>query len=171
VASGEFLFFLTPRNAAPDDTAPLAIPGLIAMTGTTQEETWVFDGGGTDATLTLVFGWPTNYDGGGIDMQLGYSTDGTDNTNAVEWDFQFMAVGDGDDLDTKAYNGTVTTITDTPSTGSANHVDVSAATSVTHAVCDSPAVGQKGYIKLTRTSSTDSNGDDGQFHFLYVTET
>jgi hypothetical protein len=168
MASGDFLFFLTARNVVPDDTNPQT-PDVIAIDSNSQEEVWDGDGG-ADEGFTLVFGWPTNYDGGGVDVQIGYSTDGT-STGTVEHDLQFLSIGDTENISTKSFNGTTTTITDTPSTATANIVDVTAATSITHAVCDSPAAGDKGFIKYTRTGSTDGNTNDSQFHWLYATET
>lgn len=169
MASGDVLFMLTPRHATYDD-ATAATFDLIAIDSNSQEEVLDFDGGGTDEGCTLKTVVPAHYDGGGIDLTVGYSTDGT-NTNAVEWDFQFMAVGDGEDYDTKTFNATVTTITDTPSSASANAVNISAATSITHANVDSPAAREAWYIKVVRTSSTDTNTDDAQLHWLYATET
>jgi len=169
MASGDTLWAVTARNALPAITT-FPTPDFLTFDTNFKEEVLDYDGGGTDERAVFEFVWPENYAGGGITIYLGYSTDGTA-TAALEWDFQFMAIGDTEDYDTKTFNATVTTITDTPATTvSANKLNVSAGTNVTHAVCDSPAAGEKGYVRVTRTSSTDTNTDDGQFHFLRAKE-
>ncbi len=170
MASGETLWAVTGRNHLPALTV-FPAPSFLTFDTSFKEEVVSYDGGsGTDERAVYEFVWPNNYDGGGINIVLGYSTDGVD-TDPVEWDFQFMSVGDTDDYDTKTFAAAVTTITDTPAaTVSANKMNLSAATAISHANCDSPIAGEKGYVRVTRTASTDANDDNGQFHLLRAEE-
>ena len=171
MASGQTLWAVTARNALQAITI-FPSPAFLTFDTNFKEEILVYDGDSTEERAVFEFVWPNNYAGGGIKIVLGYSTDGTATASLV-WEFQLMAVGDTDDYDSKTFAAAVAQIIDTPATTvSANKINLTAELTITHANCDSPVAGEKVYIRVARAAAdaSDTNTDDGQFHFLRAEE-
>lgn len=169
MASGDTLFIFTPVNNVPPASAFATLDSFTAATGLRL----VLDFDGSAANETAIFPgvWPSNYAGGGIDVIIDYSLDGTD-AQDVQFEVSVEVVQDDDDQDAGGQDfGAATDITDTPATNTANYNNRTAAGQISHANCGSPAVGDRIRLKVTRDFDHAANTDDVQLHAVHVKET
>ncbi len=130
-----------------------------------------FDPGATTEFADFIGVMPANYDGGGLTVTIGWSSDAT--TGAVKWDGAFKSVtDDADDLDSKAF-ASIQTVTATTATA-AGEVDYADITFTDGAQMDSVAAGEMFVFRLERDSADaadtmDSN--DAELHFVKIAET
>lgn len=171
MASGDLLFILYPTQNTPPETNFATPDTFAAATGVRRVLDFIGSGGSVDEAAIFDITWPTWYDGGGIDIVVDYSTDGT-SVGAVQWELSAEVLQDQDDQDAGGQDfGTLTDITDTPSAATANIRDRTAAGAISHANCGSPAQGDDGRLKIVRDHDHATNTDDAQLHRIYVTET
>ena len=166
--SGETLFIFTSANNVPPATDFATLDTFAAATGLRS----VLDFDGTAANETAIFSgiWPSNYDGGGINVIIDYSLDGTD-AQDIQFEVSVEVVQDDDDQDGGGQDfGSATDITDTPATNTANYNNRTAAGAISHANCGSPAVGDRIRLKVTRDFDHAANTDDVQLHAVHVKE-
>jgi len=170
MASGDTLFEFGPDDNVPPAADFATKDNFAAATGLRE----VLDFDGTAANETAIFGkghvWPSNYSGGGIDVIIHYSLDGTD-AQAVEFEVSVEVVQDDDDQDAGGQDfGAATNIADTPATNTANYSNITAAGAISHENCGSPAVGDRMRLKVTRDYDHAANTDDVQIHAVHVKE-
>lgn len=168
MASGDTLFSFLPQQNEPPASAFATLDTVAGATGV--RAVLDFDGA-ADETAIFSGYFPSHYAGGGVDVVIDYSTDGTD-ADAVEFEVSIESLQDNDDQDAGGADfGTATNIADTPQTNTANFLNRTAAGAISHANCGSPAVGDRMRLKVTRDISFATNTDDAQLHGIYVTET
>ena len=168
MASGDTLAVFAAADNVPPSSAYATLDTYAAATGV--RSVLDFDGSAANETAIFPFSWPSHYDGGGVNVTIWYSTDGTD-VDAVQFEVSFEVVQDDDDSDAAGQDFlTVSNITDTPATATANYTNKTSAGSVSHANCGSPAVGDAGRCKITRDYDHAANTDDVQLHRVVVTE-
>lgn len=171
MASGDTLFVFIPKDNVPPSTGFATLDLITAATGFREVLDFIGSGGSADESAIFESVWPSHYDGGGIDVVIHYSTDNV-SVGAVQWEVSVEVIQDQDDQDAGGQDfGTLTDITDTPSTATANILDITAAGVVTHANCGSPAVGDGMRLKVTRDHDHATNTDDAQLSKVVVTET
>ena len=172
MASGDLLFKLKAKqNIGP--ATNFATPDVIAAaTGKRLVLDFVGSGGSVDESAIFEDQWPSHYGGGGVDIVIDYSTDGT-SVAEVEFELSLEVIQDQDDQDAGGQDfGTVTNRTDTPSTATTNVLDRTAVAAITHANCGSPAVGDGMRLKIARDHDHGAgNADFAQLATVYVTET
>lgn len=169
MASGDTLFTLTPQMNEPPSANFATLDTFAAATGLRQ----VLDFDGVAANETAIFSgiWPSSYAGGGIDVIIDYSLDGTD-AQDVQFEVSVEVVQDDDDQDAGGQDfGAATDITDTPATNTANFNNRTSAGVISHANCGSPAVGDRIRLKVTRDYDHAANTDDVQLHAVHIKET
>ena len=170
MASGDTLFVFEPQNAVLPATNYATFDTFNAATGIRLVLDFIGSGGSADEAAMFSGVWPSHYDGGGINVVVHYSTDGT-SVGAVQWEVSVEVLQDTDDQDAGGQDfGTLTDITDTPSTATANILDITAAGAISHANCGSPAVGDGMRLKIARDHDHATNTDDAQLHKIVVTE-
>lgn len=170
MASGDTLFVFEPQMATLPSTNYATFDAFAAATGVRLVLDFVGSGGSADEAAMFPGVWPSNYDGGGINVVVHYSTDGT-SVGAVQWEVSVEVLQDTDDQDAAGQDfGTLTDITDTPSTATANILDITAAGAISHVNCGSPAVGDGMRLKIARDHDHATNTDDAQLHKIVVTE-
>lgn len=171
MASGNTLFIFIPKDNVPPSSNFATLDLITAATGFREVLDFIGSGGAADETAIFESAWPSQYAGGGVDCVVHYSTDGT-SVGAVQWEVSIEVVQDADDQDAGGQDfGTLTDITDTPGTATANILDITAAGAITHANCGSPAVGDGMRFKITRDFNHATNTDDAQLSKVVVTET
>lgn len=171
MASGDTLFEFFPAANQPPTTNYATLDVFAAADGIRRILDFIGSGGSVDEAAMFPGIWPSNYAGGGVDVKVHYSTDGT-SVGAVQWEVSVEVVQDQDDQDAGGQDfGTLTDITDTPSTTTANIVDITAVGAISHANCGSPAVGDRMRLKIARDHDHATNTDDAQLHAIVVTET
>ena len=169
MSSGDTIFKFTPPQNIPPSSNFATADTFAAATGFRL----VLDFDGTAANETAIFAdvWPSNYAGGGIDVIIDYSLDGTD-AQAIQFEVSVEVIQDDDDQDAGGQDfGAATDITDTPATNTANYNNRTAAGAISHANCGSPAVGDRMRLKVTRDYDHAANTDDVQLHAVHVKET
>ena len=168
MASGDTLFVFTPTDNVPPASAFATLDTFAAATG--LRSVLDFDGQAADETAIFSGVWPSNYAGGGVDVIIHYSLDGTD-AQDVQFEVSVEVVQDDDDQDAGGQDfGAATDITDTPATNTANYSNITAAGAISHANCGSPAVGDGMRLKVTRDYDHAANTDDVQLHAVHVKE-
>ena len=171
MASGDDLFHFFPNMNVPPATNFATPDTFAAATGVRQVLDFIGSGGSADESAIFDGIWPKHYAGGGIDVVIDYSTDGT-SQGVVGWEVSVEEIVDTSDQDAGGVDfGTVTDILDTPSAATANVNDRTAAGAISHANCGSPAAGARMRLKVTRDHDHDTNADDAQLHGVRVTET
>lgn len=172
MASGDPIAEVFKDGAGIPPATNFATPDTFAAaTGLRRVSDFIGSGGSVDESNIDGFVMPKQYAGGGLDFVVDYSTDGT-SVGAVQWEISVEVVQDDDDQDAGGQDfGTLTDITDTPATATANFNNRTAAGSVSHANCGSPVEGDRMRVKITRDHDHATNTDDGQLHTVYVTET
>ncbi len=168
MAAGDTLAIFLPRAADLPSSNYATFDTYAAATGIRM--VLDFDGSAANETAIFAGNWPAHYDGGGVNVVLWYSTDGTD-VDAVQFEVSFEVVQDDDDTDAGGQDfGTATDITDTPATATANYINKTSPGSVSHANCGSPSSGDAFRLKITRDYDHAANTDDAQLHRVVVTE-
>lgn len=170
MASGDTIFKFVPASGTPDDDAPAYLDEIIADTGL---RTVIVYGTSADQKMTFADIWPSHYDGGGIDVKIMYSTDGTDQ-GEIEWNIAAEVLQDDDDSDAGGQDfGAVTDITDIPAAATDNKTNITAPGTISHVNCGSPSPGDGFRLDVTRDidHDTSANTDNLQIHKIYVTET
>jgi len=170
LATGETLFVFTAQDNQPPSSNYATFDTFAAATGLRTCLDFIGSGGSADEVAIFEDAWPTQYDGGGINVVLHYSTDGT-SVGAVQFEVSVEVSQDTDDQDAGGQDfGTLTDITDTPSTATANILDITAAGAISHANCGSPAVGDGFRLKVARDHDHATNTDDAQLQRIVITE-
>ena len=170
MATGDLLFVFEPQNNEPPSTNYATADWFAAATGVRPVLDFEGSNGSADEVAIFSAVWPTNYAGGGVNVVVHYSTDGT-SVGAVQWEVSIEVLQDADDQDAAGQDfGTATDITDTPSTATANILDITAVGAITHANCGSPAVGDGMRFKIARDFDHATNADDAQLHKVVITE-
>lgn len=170
MASGDTLFIFLPGDNIPPDSNYATLDVIAAATGNRECLDFVGSGGSADEAAIFEGVWPSHYDGGGINVVIHYSTDGT-STGAVQWEVSVEVVQDADDQDAGGQDfGTPTDITDTPSTATANVLDITAAGAISHVNCGSPSAGDSMRLKVARDHDHAANTDDAQLQRVVVIE-
>lgn len=168
MASGDTLFVFTPANNVPPASAFATLDVFAGATG--LREVLDFDGSAANETGIFSGVWPSNYAGGGINVIIHYSLDGTD-AQDVQFEVSAEVVQDDDDQDAGGQDfGAATDITDTPATNTANFSNITAPGAISHANCGSPAIGDRMRLKVTRDFDHAANTDDVQLHAVHVKE-
>jgi len=171
MASGDTLFQFFPQNNQPPSSNFATLDTFAAATGSRLVLDFIGSGGSADEVAIFEGYWPSHYGGGGIDVKIDYSTDGT-SVGVVQWEVSVEVLQDGDDQDAGGQDfGTVTDINDTPSTATANILDRTAVGAITHSNCGSPVKGDRMRFKIARDHDHAANTDDAQFAAVYITET
>jgi len=170
MASGDTLFIFLPQDNVPPASNFATVDEFAAATGYRQVLDFIGSGGSADEAAIFESVWPSHYAGGGVNVVIHYSTDGT-SVGAVQWEVSIEVTQDLDDQDAAGQDfGTATDITDTPSTATANILDITAAGAISHVNCGSPAVGDGMRLKVARDHDHATNTDDAQLHRVVVTE-
>ncbi len=168
MASGDTVFVFLPANNVPPSSNFATLDTFAAATG--LRSVLDFDGVAADETAIFPSVWPSNYAGGGINVIIHYSTDGTD-IDAVQFEVSVEVIQDDDDQDAGGQDfGAATDITDTPAAATANKSNITAAGAISHANCGSPAVGDRMRLRVTRDFDHAANTDDVQLHAVHVKE-
>ncbi len=168
MASSDTLFVFVPVNNVPPSSNFATLDSFAAATG--LRLVLDFDGVAADETAIFPGVWPSNYAGGGIDVIIHYSLDGTD-AQVVQFEVSVEVIQDDDDQDAGGQDfGAATDITDTPATNIANYSNITAAGVISHANCGSPVVGDRMRLKVTRDFDHAANTDDVQLHAVHVKE-
>ena len=170
MASGDTIFSFGPADFNNNPTSNYAtLDTYAAATGVRM----VLDFDGSAANETAIAGnlnWPAHYDGGGVNVVVWYSTDGTA-VGAVEFEVSFEVVQDDDDTDAGGQDfGTATNIADTPATATANYVNKTSPGSISHANCGSPSSGDACRFRIVRDYDHATNTDDVQLLQVVITE-
>lgn len=167
-ASGDTLFVFVAQSNVPPSTNFATLDTFAAATG--FRLVLDFDGAAANETAIFASVWPAQYAGGGINVYIHYSTDGTD-VDAVQFEVSCEQTEDNVDQDAAGADfGTATDITDTPATATANFKNITAAGAISHANCGSPAPGDGFRLKVTRDYDHAANTDDVQLHRVEVQE-
>lgn len=170
MASGDTLFEFFPKQNHPPATNYATPDEFAAATGYRPILDFIGSGGSADEAAFFEEFWPSYYGGGGVNIYIDYSTDGT-SVGAVQWEVSIEVIQDADDQDAGGQDfGTLTDITDTPSTATANINDRTAAGAISHVNCGSPAVGDRMRLKIARDHDHATNTDDAQLHGIYIVE-
>ena len=171
MASGDTLFVFMPQGNIPPSTNFATLDLIAAATGFRTVLDFIGSGGSVDEVAIWEDAWPSQYGGGGVDVVVHYSTDGTD-VDIVQFEVSIEVLQDTDDQDAAGQDfGTATDITDTPSTATANILDITTAGAISHANCGSPAIGNGMRFKIARDHDHAANTDDVQLSKVVVTET
>ena len=169
MASGDTLFAFFPSGNLPPTASFATLDTFAGATGVRL----VLDFRGDTGDETAIFEgyFPAHYAGGGVNVVIDYSTDGTD-ADAIEFEVSIESLQDNDDQDAGGADfGSATNIADTPQTNTANFLNRTAAGAITHTNCGSPSIGDRMRLKVTRDYDHAANADDVQLHGVYVTET
>ena len=170
MASGQTIFEFFAQDNQPPATNFATPDTFAAVTG--DRHVLDFAGAGADESAIMQRWWPSHYDGGGIDVIVDFSTDGTV-TAAIQFEISIEKIIDTSDQDAGGVDfdqTPVKDITDTPS-GTINQNVRTAALSISHGECGSPAVGDRMRIKITRDFDHATNADDVQLQGVYIKET
>ena len=171
MSSGNTLFKFFPQDNEPPATNFATRDTFAAASGDRLVLDFIGSGGSVDEIAIFSDFWPSNYDGGGIDVVAHYSTDGTD-VDVVQFEVSVEVIQDRDDQDAAGQDfGTATDITDTPGDATANFNNVTAPVAISHANCGSPAKGDRMRFRIVRDHDHAANTDDAQLHGIYITET
>lgn len=170
MATGDTLFQFFPQGNQPPAANFATLDTITAVTGERHVLDFLGSGGAADETAIWEGFWPSHYAGGGVDVILHYSTDGTD-VDIVQFEASVEVNQDRDDQDAGGQDfGTATDISDTPADATANFTNVTAAAEISHVNCGSPAVGDRMRFKLTRDHDHAANTDDAQLHGVLILE-
>lgn len=168
MASGDTLAVFLPIAASLPSTNYATFDTYAAATGVRR--VLDFDGSAANESCFFEGNWPAHYDGGGINVVLWYSTDGTD-VDAIEFEIAVEVVQDDDDTDAAGQDfGTATNLADTPATATANYINKTSAAAISHANCGSPSAGDAFRLELIRDYDHAANTDDVQLHRVVITE-
>ncbi len=170
MASGNTLFSFFPANNVPPSTNYATRAWIAALTGVRDVLVFEGSGGSNDESAIFPEYFPSQYGGGGVNVMVDYSTDGTD-VDAVQFEVSIESLQDGDDQTGTADFGTATDITDTPSAMTIDALNRTAAGAISHSNCGSPAVGDRMRLKVTLDHDHSTNSDNIHIHGVYVTET
>lgn len=170
MASGDPLFVFEMSGNTPPSADFARIDYIVADDGLREVLDFIGSGGSVDESGYLSSAWPKQYSGGGVDIVLHYSTDGS-SVGVVQFEVSIETTKDGDDLGVGGVSfGTITDITDTPSTSTADFLDITAAGNISHVNCGSPVQKQGFRLKVTRDHDHATNTDDAQLEKIIVNE-
>ena len=170
MASGQTLFRFNALSHQPP-SSNYARPGtIVAATGVRRTLKFVGSDGSVDEYTIFEDVWPSWYDGGGIDIFLAYSTDGT-SVLAVEFELSAEIIKDLVNLASGGIAfGTVTNLVDTPGTATADYQDITAAGVISHANCGSPSKGHGFRLKVARDYDHAANTDEVHLSRIHIEE-
>ena len=165
MASGDLIFEGLPHGSIPPSSAYATLDTVAGSAGVFP--VLDFAGATADESATWTFVVPSQYAGGGVNIEIDYAMDGTVGT-AVQWEVSMGKTVDGDALGSEGF-GTATDITDTPN-GTADVPDTTAQGAISHANMGSPAIGDYVRLKVTRDYDHAANADDAQLISVRVFE-
>ena len=111
---------------------------------------------------------PDHYDGGGINVFIHWSCDGT--TGDVDWEASIERIGDGVlDIDADSF-AAARSITNETVPGTSHEVKISSISFSNGAQMDSLAAGESYRLKITRIASADVNNDDANLVGVEIRE-
>jgi hypothetical protein len=165
----------TPRDGVPGD-ADFATLDTILTASADEPDNVIpvldFDPGATEEYIYFQGFMPRHYDGGGLTVTLGWSSDAT--TGDVIWGVAFKSVtDDADDLDSKAFAAPNESAATTTATA-AGELDYITITFTDGADMDSVAAGEVFWLEVHRSSADASdtlNSNDAELHFIEIQET
>lgn len=171
MASGDSLVFVTALSATPPSANAATLDNF---TGAANHVINVldFDPGSTEESADFLCLMPRHYDGGGVTITIGWSSDAI--TGNVVWSAAFKSVSDDtDDLDTKAYAAQQDSAA-SATASTAGRVDYATITFTDGGQMDSVAAGEMFFLRITRSSADANdtlNSNDAEFHFAEIRET
>lgn len=174
MASGDTLAVFTALNGVPGD-ADFATLDTILTASADEPDNIIpvldFDPGSTEEYIYFAGFMPRHYDGGGVTVTLGWSSDAT--SGVCRWAVAFKSVSDdADDLDSKAFAAPNTV--DATTASAAGEVDYAEITFTDGADMDSVAAGEYFWLEVSRNSSHANdtlNSNDAELHFIEIKET
>lgn len=175
MASGDTLFTLGARDTMPPGTLYATLDTVSdASTPTITFDVLDFSGGGTNEHADYLVKVPSHYAGTtGFTFQYSYAPDGSAG-GTTEFEARVLKVADLDVLtgDLGMDGLTAATLTDTAPSTPTNKFNETATVALAKGdMSAEPAAGDFVVIRITRDTATDSNTDDAQVKFVYVTET
>lgn len=175
MASGDTLCVFTAMDGVPGDADYATLDAILTASADEPDNVIPvldFDPGSTEEYIYFQGVMPRHYDGGGLTVTIGWSSDAT--TGNVIWSVAFKSVtDDADDLDTKTFAAENDSSADATATA-AGEVAYTTITFTDGADMDSVAAGEYFWIELRRSSADASdtlNSNDAEFHFMEIRET
>jgi hypothetical protein len=174
MASGDTLVVFTATAAQPPDADFATFDTILTASADEPDHSMLvldFDPGTTEEYAYFTGVMPRNYGGGGLTLNIGWSSDAT--TGVCRWAVAFKSItDDADDLDSKVFAAPNTVDATTASAG--GEVDYAVITFTDGADMDSIAAGEMFVLELSRNSSHANdtlNSNDAELHFIEIQET
>ena len=171
MATTDSLCFFTPAMSQPGDADYATFDTILTASADEPDHIMLvldFDPGATEEYIYFVGYMPAHYDGGGLTLAIGWSSDAT--SGACRWALAFKSItDDADDIDSKAFAAPNTV--DATTASAAGEIDYAALTFTDGADMDSVAAGDGYRVKLNRDAANDDATGDGQLVFLELRET
>lgn len=175
MASGDSLCFFTPAMGQPGDADFATLDTILTASADEPDHAMLvldFDPGSTEEYIYFPGFMPRHYDGGGITVTIGWSSDAT--TGNVIWGVAFKSVtDDADDLDSKAFAAPNESSADATASA-AGEVAYTTITFTDGADMDSVAAGEYFFLEVHRSSADASDtldSNDAELHFIEIKET
>jgi len=174
MSSGDTLLVLVPADAQPPDADLATFDEILTASADEPDQRILvldFDPGSTEEYAYFAGVMPRHYDGGGVTVTIGWSSDAT--SGVCRWAVAFKSVtDDADDLDSKAFAAPNTV--DATTASAAGEVDYAEIAFTDGADMDSVAAGELFFLELSRNSSHANdtmNSNDAELHFIEIRET
>ena len=172
MASGDTLCVFLPHSAIPGD-ADAATFDTILTASADEPDSIVpvldFDPGATEEHIYFSGVMPRNYDGGGVTVTIGWSSDAT--SGNVIWGVAFKSVSDdADDLDSKAFAAPNESSADATASA-AGEVAYTTITFTDGADMDSVAAGELFRLRISRDAASDDATGDAELLAVEIRET
>lgn len=175
MASSDTLCVFTALNGIAGD-ADYATLGTILTASADEPDNILyvlnFDPGSTEEYIYFQGFMPRHYDGGGVTVTLGWSSDAT--SGNVIWGVAFKSVSDdADDLDSKAFADPNESAADATASA-AGEVAYTTIAFTDGADMDSVAAGEMFWLEVHRSSADASDtldANDAELHFIEIRET
>lgn len=175
MATGDTLCVFTPLHAVQGD-ADFATFDAFLSASADEPDSIVpvldFDPGATEEYIYFQGFMPRHYDGGGVTVTIGWSSDAT--SGNVIWGVAFKSVtDDADDLDSKVFAAPNESAADATASA-AGEVAYTTITFTDGADMDSVAAGELFWLEVHRSSADASdtlNSNDAELHFIEIRET
>lgn len=174
MATGDTLLFLVPAAGQPGDADYATLDTILTTSADEPDHAILvldFDPGSTEEYIYFPCFMPRHYDGGGLTVTIGWTSEAT--TGDVVWSVAFKSLSDGaDNVASKAFAApnTVTGTTD----ATARDINYDTVTFTDGADMDSTAAGEYFILEFSRNSSNASdtmNSNDAELHFIEIRET
>lgn len=168
------MLVLVPADAQPPDADLATFDEILTASADEPDQRILvldFDPGSTEEYAYFAGVMPRHYDGGGVTVTIGWSSDAT--SGVCRWAVAFKSVtDDADDLDSKAFAAPNTV--DATTASAAGEVDYAEIAFTDGADMDSVAAGELFFLELSRNSSHANdtmNSNDAELHFIEIRET